>query len=368
MGDLIKTKTIQPELEYLFKHAIIQEVVYNGLIKKERREIHERIGSVIEYLFKDRLPEFYETLAFHFKNGNSVDKAVKYLVKSGEKSLARYAVEEADQYFKIAFELLSRIEDKSGAEKTMLISLLNSRGYAFYYLGDVKNFITLYRSYENLAVALTDKAKTGMFYVWFGIANYLAGIVKDAYKCLHKGMKLGEESHDLKVVGYACTWLTWTCAELGLYSEGIDFGKRAKHIAKSFQSDQYLFFKSIMGLCYISFFRGETEKLFEGAKILLGYAKKNSNNRSLVFGYWVRSFGHYLKGDIDLPKEVAKRQSKLPWIRFTHNFQNYHWVFNISSAVKFEKLRMCYGRPKNFRKNTESVSFSTLLVFSLPQR
>ena len=219
-------------------------------------------------------------------------------MKSGEKSLARYAVEEAHQYFKKAFELLSHKQGKSNAEKTMLISILNSWGYAFYYLGDVKSFIALYRSHEDLAESLHDRAKIGMFYVWLGIANYLAGIMKDAYEYLHKAMELGEESGDQKVVGYACTWLTWTCTELGLYSKGIDFGERAQNIAKSFPSDQYLFFKSFMGLCYISFFKGELQKLFEGAEVLLSYGRRYSNNRSLVFGHWVKSFGYYLTGDM----------------------------------------------------------------------
>jgi len=39
--DLIKAKSIQPELEYFFKHALTQEVVYNGLLKKKRRKIHD---------------------------------------------------------------------------------------------------------------------------------------------------------------------------------------------------------------------------------------------------------------------------------------------------------------------------------------
>jgi len=65
--DLIKTKSIQPDLEYIFKHALTQEVVYNGLLKKERRAIHERIGLVIEHLFQDRLSELYDALAYHFK-------------------------------------------------------------------------------------------------------------------------------------------------------------------------------------------------------------------------------------------------------------------------------------------------------------
>ena len=98
--DLIRTRSIQPDIEYMFKHPLTQEVVYNGLLKKDRQAIHEQIAIVMEQLFQDRLPEFYETLAFHFKQGQSVSKAVDYLVKSGEKCVGRYAVEEAHQYYR----------------------------------------------------------------------------------------------------------------------------------------------------------------------------------------------------------------------------------------------------------------------------
>jgi predicted ATPase len=109
---LIKTRTIHPDLEYIFKHALTQEVVYNGLLKKERQVLHERIGSVMEQLFQDRIPEFYETLAFHFARGLSSSKAINYLMKSGKKSAARYSIEESHQYYKQAYEILSNKADK----------------------------------------------------------------------------------------------------------------------------------------------------------------------------------------------------------------------------------------------------------------
>ena len=115
--DLIRTRSLQPDIEYMFKHALTQEIVYNGLLKKQRREIHEHIAQVMESVFKDRLAEFNETLAYHFARGQSVTKAVDYLVKSGEKSLARYAVEEAHQYFKKAYDILVSKEELSEAEK-----------------------------------------------------------------------------------------------------------------------------------------------------------------------------------------------------------------------------------------------------------
>jgi tetratricopeptide (TPR) repeat protein len=295
----------------VFKHALTQEVVYSGLLKKERQEIHERIALVMEQIFHDRLPEFYETLAFHFAQGQSVIKAVDYLTKSGKKSLARYAVEEAHQYFKEAFNILAFKTEKSEVEKTALIDILNSWGYSYYYLGEFKEFIDLFRSHQSLAESLDDKARLGMFYAWLGIALWMAGKAKDSYKYLCKALELGENSGNQKVVGYACTWLTFACAELGLFDEGIGFGERAQKIAESFPSDQYLFFKSLGGLSYINWMKGETKKVFEGAKLLLEYGERNSNSRSKVFGHWSNSFGHYISGDMESSQKSSEKAGEV---------------------------------------------------------
>ncbi|UCF57596.1 MAG: AAA family ATPase [Deltaproteobacteria bacterium] len=305
--DLIRTRSLQPDLEYVFKHALTQEVVYNGLLKKERQEIHERTALVMEHIFHDRLPEFYETLAFHFAQGQSIIKAVDYLVKSGEKALARYAVEEAHQYYKKAFDILAAKSDKSKEEKAALIDILNSWGYAFYHLGDFKTFIPLFRAHKDLAESLDDKARLGMFYVWLGVGLWMSGRTKESYEYLSHALELGEKSGNQKVVGYACTWLTWACAEMGLFNESEVFGERAQQIAKSFPTDQYLFFKSLGGLGFLNWMKGDTKKVFEGAKRLLDYGERSSNSRSKVMGHWINSFGHYLAGDMESVKESSER-------------------------------------------------------------
>jgi hypothetical protein len=72
----------------------------------------------MENVFQDRLSELYETLAFHFTRGLSTTKAVDYLVKAGEKSLARYAVEEAHLHFRNAYEILASKEKLSEQKKS----------------------------------------------------------------------------------------------------------------------------------------------------------------------------------------------------------------------------------------------------------
>jgi len=305
--DLIRARSLQPDLEYMFKHALTQEIVYNGLLKKQRREIHEHIAVVMERIFKDRLAEFYETLAFHFARGQSVTKAVDYLVKSGEKSLARYAVEEAHQYFKKAYDIIVSKEEISEEEKIILIDILNSWGYAYYYIGENKEFVDIFSTHKALAESLDDKTRAGMFYVWLGVALFMAGKSKDSYEYLYKGLELGENSDDQKIVGYACTWLTWACAELGLFDEGINFGERAQKIAESFTSDQYLFFKSLGGLCYINFCKGDTKRIFKDAERLLEYGERHANNRSKVFGHWMEGFGHQAAGDMKSSQKSFKK-------------------------------------------------------------
>lgn len=58
-----------PEAAYVFKHAVVQDVAYNSLLRERQRELHRRVGYAIEELYVDRLGEHSEELAHHFVNG-----------------------------------------------------------------------------------------------------------------------------------------------------------------------------------------------------------------------------------------------------------------------------------------------------------
>jgi len=305
--DLIRTKALQPDLEYIFKHALTQEVVYNGLLKKERQEIHERIGNVMEPLFHERLSEFYETLAYHFKQGRSIHKAVHYLMKSGEKSLGRYALEESYQYFKDAFEILSNKTDRSDDEDTLLIALIVKWAYVYYYMGDFKGLTSLLSAHQPLAEGIPDRSVTGMFYGWLGMTLWSRERHRESEQQLLRSLQIGEQLNDKKVIGYACTWLTWTCAELGLLDDALKFGQRAQDVAKDFPSDHYLFFKSLGGIGFTHFYRGEGKKALETGTALVEFGERNSDIRSMVMGHYIAGLGHYISGDLKSGIESEER-------------------------------------------------------------
>jgi len=304
--DIIRTRSLQPDLEYMFKHNLTQEVVYNSLLKKDRQAAHERIALVMEQLFSDRLPEFCETLAFHFSQGESVLKAVDYLMKSGEKSLKRYAVEEAHQYCKEAFDLLADKPKKTKKEEELLIDLIIKWAYVFYYRGDFKGLTDLLYAHEDLAKCLDDNARLGMFYAWLGFSIFNRGKIKESHDYLSMALTFCEDIEDQQVKGYVYAWLTWTCSFLGLLDEAIMYGEKAQEIYRSFHSDPYLFFKALGGVANAYVWKGEKKKVFEAGKTLLEFGMTQSNIRSLVMGHGFTGASHAL--DSDLPGAIEYLQ------------------------------------------------------------
>jgi tetratricopeptide (TPR) repeat protein len=118
--EFIYQKSLFPELEYIFKHALTQEVVYNSLLLKRRREIHERIGKAIEELYPERLGEFYEMLAYHYSKGEAFEKASQYLKLSGSKAAGNHSLWEAYGFYKEALATLHRLPETRDNKKEKL--------------------------------------------------------------------------------------------------------------------------------------------------------------------------------------------------------------------------------------------------------
>ena len=84
--EIIYEKGLLLEPAYIFKHAVIQDVAYNSLLRERRRALHQAVGYALEELYPDRIAEHYEELAHHFSQGEDWAKAFDYLVHSGDRA------------------------------------------------------------------------------------------------------------------------------------------------------------------------------------------------------------------------------------------------------------------------------------------
>src|ERR1700712_3301205 len=99
---LIRVAPEAPELEYIFRHALVQDATYESLLKADRRTLHQAVGQTLESLYADRLDEIAATLAFHFEKAEEFEKSVGYFILAGEAAARIYAVEEAIELFRHA--------------------------------------------------------------------------------------------------------------------------------------------------------------------------------------------------------------------------------------------------------------------------
>ena len=102
-------KSLYPELEYVFKHALTQEVAYNSLLLKRRKQIHEKTGKAIEELYPDRLEQFCEALAHHYSMSENWEKAFQYFKLSGQKAARNYSQWEAFNSYRAALGALDKL-------------------------------------------------------------------------------------------------------------------------------------------------------------------------------------------------------------------------------------------------------------------
>jgi class 3 adenylate cyclase/tetratricopeptide (TPR) repeat protein len=169
-SQLIRERKSQEEVEYLFKHALVQEVTYQSILPKKRKELHLKIANAIESVFSERLPEFYGMLAFHFSKGEDLEKAETYLIQAGQEALKSSASNEALHYYQAALNIYL---GKSGAEADpeKIAMLQKNIGIALY---DRGRFIEAIDYFEKAMTLYGEKKPQGTL---AGTVRFLTGFL-----------------------------------------------------------------------------------------------------------------------------------------------------------------------------------------------
>lgn len=108
----IRERTRMEEIEFTFNHVLAQEAVYNSVLQKERKELHEQVALAIEKVFSNKLHEFYGVLAMHYLQSENLNKAEIYLEKAGEEALKTSASSEALNYYRKVVTLYQNNNEK----------------------------------------------------------------------------------------------------------------------------------------------------------------------------------------------------------------------------------------------------------------
>src|SRR4029434_145094 len=145
---------LSPALEYSFKHALVHEVTYGGLLRERRRALHGRIVQAIERLHEDHSAGEVERLAQHAVRGELCEQAAYYLRQAGIKAAARSALSDARGWLEQALDALARMPDTSSTLAQGLEIRLDLR-VVLNQLGEVRQALARMRARESLRVPLS---------------------------------------------------------------------------------------------------------------------------------------------------------------------------------------------------------------------
>jgi class 3 adenylate cyclase/tetratricopeptide (TPR) repeat protein len=189
--ELIHEKRFFPELEYIFKHAVTQDVAYQSLLAHRRRELHGAIGRAIEDLYADRLEEQAAILAYHYARSARQDKAIEYALLAGDGAARLYANAEARTYYQQALTIAQGLPPSREAEHFRIDATLKLAGVALtreHFEQDLANLD------QALAFAekLDDRARLSKVLYWLGRIHYTVGRHAVGIDYAQRGLELAE--------------------------------------------------------------------------------------------------------------------------------------------------------------------------------
>jgi predicted ATPase len=219
--EIIYELGLAPEPAYIFKHALIQDVAYQSLLKERRRELHRAVGLAIEEIYADRLAEHAGELAHHFENGGDWQKAFTYLVRSGDRAKAAYANQTALDFYARALEVGARVSP--ALEPARIVEIHHRRGEVLRLLARYRESIAEFERMHEVARSRDDRVREGEALVEMSYSQFLTfsnEAIEHCRRLAQEALAIGRETGSQHVVARSLCYLGLAAQADGAVAEG----------------------------------------------------------------------------------------------------------------------------------------------------
>jgi class 3 adenylate cyclase/tetratricopeptide (TPR) repeat protein len=353
-NELIRERAREPEIEYIFKHALTQEVAYQSLLAPRRKELHRRAGEAMEALFSERISEFGSIVAAHYLQAEVWDKAVDYLLQTGDAAARLYAYTEASSHYTQALEALSHLPNTEDNRRRR-VDITVKRVSVSIRTDGPKQCLAWLTEAEILAKSLpsADKLRLARVHYWMGRAHDYLNDVYEAVNYFRQVLPVAQEFDDEEMLAIpssatgqllftqghldkaeqllrqsipslekTANWPYWitsvahlggTLAGKGRYTQGLAEVERALERAEELNNLTGIF---ISHLCFAITYRvgGDMSRTFEESRTALELAEKSGDQAHLCWGHtyqaWAASrLGHPEAAVQHMAQAQAARQA-----------------------------------------------------------
>ncbi len=302
--ELIHEKTFFPELEYIFKHALTQDVAYQTLLSHRRRELHGKVGRAIEELHTDRLEEQAGIIAYHYARSDNQAKAIEYALLAGDRAARLYANAEARSYYDQALELTRELPASAESQRTQIDVILKLAGVALTRDHFQQDLINLEHA-RALALALGDEPRTARVLYWIARTHYVRGQLGSAVELSERSLALAESLQDESLIVWPSNLLGRIYTVIGDYVRASALLERCVAILERLGNRSELATaSSILGVSLAAI--GEFQQALKFSEQGLALAREIQNLPAEAANYYYRAIVYEQKGDWELLVEDAR--------------------------------------------------------------
>ena len=314
-AEFLYESSLFPELEFTFKHALINEVAYSALLHDRRTSLHSRVVTALEEATGTSSYDHLEKLARHAFQGELWDKAVNYLGQAGTKAVNRSANREAADCYRNALTALQHLPQGDVSLRRELDLRLDLRNPLFL-LGEFEELHRNLRQAEMLAESLADRRRLGRV-VNFLISYYgLIGEHGRAIESGTRGLELNKDDLELNTVTHY--YLGQAYHHIGEYKRSIEMLNQALHTVRDerFKYERFGTANVISVICRCWLVQCFTQLgcFVDGitsAEAAIEIAEDTNHAYSLAYSHLSLGFLLLVKGDIDRAIRALERSREI---------------------------------------------------------
>jgi len=296
--ELLYERGIYPQSNYIFKHSLTREVVYDSILTKRKKILHEKIGNSIEALYKDNLDEYYGVLIEHFINSENYEKGAEYSRLAGRKAEKAASFIDAISYAEKRIACLEKLPVSEDLQK----KIIDSRVRLGLYQSQLGRLAKAKETIDPIIeVALKSGYQKRLPQIYTLIGLYNANIEEDFTKALHhleEALRISEERNDVVSLFFASYWLSgalWYNCE---FERAISHIKTTLHINEAANSLWgVVAMKSQLGYYYD--LQGKVDLGYQTSHEALRIAEESDDIYSKAWAYTWHGFSCYAKGYLE---------------------------------------------------------------------
>jgi class 3 adenylate cyclase/tetratricopeptide (TPR) repeat protein len=205
-SELLYERGIYPQSNYIFKHALTREVVYDSILAKRKKKLHEEIGKAIEELYESNLSEHYEVLSERYFLSENYLKSAEYSRLAGRKAEKTASFNDAIAHAKktvISLERLPQTEDveKQRIDARVVLGLYIAQ---MLYHNEAKEAID-----PIIDLAIKHDYRRRLCQIYSILGSYYWSVEEnfpEAFKAFEQAVKISGELKDMITVVLASEW------------------------------------------------------------------------------------------------------------------------------------------------------------------